>query len=106
MISKLWLKLAMFAGALALAGAVHAAVPSVPDVTYEALGLDRSATPKQLHEALVKRYKDPEQGFGKGTMGDYWEPIQLSTYMDPATFYEPPVSMRDKADRKECVECH
>ena len=26
--------------------------------------------------------------------------------MDPATFYEPPTSMRDKADRKECVECH
>ena len=106
MISKIWLKLAMFAGALALAGAVHANIPSVPDETYEALGLDRSATPKELHEALVKRYKDPEQGFGKGSMGDYWEPIPLSTYMDPATFYEPPTSMRDKADRKECVECH
>ena len=59
MISKLWLKVVMFVSALALSGLVYA-IPSVPDETYEALGLDRGATPKQLHEALVKRYQDPE----------------------------------------------
>ncbi|MCB1984946.1 MAG: hydroxylamine reductase, partial [Nitrosomonas sp.] len=63
MISKLWLRLVMFVCAFALAGAVQA-IPSVPDATYEALGLDRGASPKELHEALVKRYKDPEQGAG------------------------------------------
>ncbi|MEY3123438.1 MAG: hypothetical protein RI993_2263, partial [Pseudomonadota bacterium] len=102
-----WLKGALLACGLALAGGVQANISTVPDVTYEALGLDRSkATPKETHEALVKRYKDPAQGAGKGTMGEYWEPIPYSMYLDPATFYKPPTSMRDKANRKECVECH
>ena len=105
--ARFWLKGMLLACGLMLAGGIQANISTVPDVTYEALGLDRSkATPKETHEALVKRYKDPAQGAGKGTMGKYWEPIPYSMYLDPATFYKPPTSMRDKANRKECVECH
>src|SRR5690606_10017868 len=95
------------AGLLLMGGQVQADISTVPDETYEALNLDRSkATPKQTYDALVKRYKDPAHGAGKGTMGDYWEPIELSRYMDPATFYKPPVSPKEIAERKDCVECH
>ncbi|SDU00635.1 hydroxylamine dehydrogenase, partial [Nitrosomonas ureae] len=46
-----------------LIGTAHANIPSVPDELYEALKLDREkATPKEVYEAVVKRYKDPEQG--------------------------------------------
>ena len=44
----------------------HATFPSVPSETYKALGIEKSATPKELHEALTKRYNDPAQGAGKG----------------------------------------
>ncbi|MFY4729535.1 hypothetical protein, partial [Nitrospira sp. BLG_2] len=30
--------------------------PTVPKETYEALKLERSASPKELYEALLKRY--------------------------------------------------
>ena len=53
-----------------------------------------------------KRYKDPAQGAGPGTMAQYWEPIPYGIYLDPATFYKPPTSNKDVASRKECVECH
>ena len=43
-----------------LAAPVQANFPSVPKETYEALKLDRSASPKELYEALIKRYMDPE----------------------------------------------
>ncbi|MEY3122515.1 MAG: hypothetical protein RI993_1340, partial [Pseudomonadota bacterium] len=36
-----WLKGALLACGLALAGGVQANISTVPDVTYEALGLDR-----------------------------------------------------------------
>jgi len=85
---------------------VQADFPSVPKETYEALKLDRSASPKQLHEALVKRYLDPAEGFGKGKYGQYWEPIPFSKYLDPGSFYKPPTSVKDIATRQQCVKCH
>jgi len=106
MVAKLWLKMALLLSGLFLIGSVQANFSTVPQETYDALGLDRSASPKQLYDALVKRYKDPEQGAGPGTMRKYWEPIPYSIYLDPATFYEPPTSMRETASRSECVECH
>ena len=107
MIAKFWLKIAMLVSGLMLVGGVHASYSSVPSETYDALGLDQgSTTPKQLYDALVKRYKDPEQGAGSGTMAEYWEPIPYSQYLDPATFYKPPTSLSDVVERKECVECH
>ena len=53
--SKLWLSCGALACGVLLAGTAQANFPSVPKETYEALKLDRAASPKQLHEALVKR---------------------------------------------------
>lgn len=77
----------------------------IPDELYEALGLSRDVAPKDLYDALVKRYYDPEQGYGKGAFGDLWEPIPFTKYMNPHTFYEgPDIDM--EVQRGECVECH
>jgi len=54
-----------------LAAGAQANFPSVPKETYKALNLEQSASPKQLHEAVTKRYKDPEQGAGRGTLAKY-----------------------------------
>ena len=104
--SKLWLSCGALACGVLLAGTAQADFPSVPKETYEALKLDRSASPKQLHEALVKRYLDPAEGFGKGKYGQYWEPIPFSKYLDPGSFYKPPTSVKDIATREQCVKCH
>ena len=104
--SKLWLICGALACGVLLAGTAQADFPSVPKETYEALKLDRSVSPKQLHEALVKRYLDPAEGFGKGKYGQYWEPISMSKYLDPGSFYKPPTSVKDIATREQCVKCH
>jgi hypothetical protein len=77
-VNKSWLRYGLLFCGLLLAGTAQADFPSVPKETYEALKLDRSASPKELHEALVKRYLDPAEGFGKGKYGQYWEPIPFS----------------------------
>jgi hydroxylamine dehydrogenase len=100
---KPWLKFIMFACGLLLAATVRA---EIPKETYDALKLDKSATPNQLHEALVKRYKDPAQGAGRGTLDKYWEPIPFSKYLNPASFYKPPSAVKEVATRQECVKCH
>ena len=38
--------------------------------------------------------------------GQYWEPIPFSKYLDPASFYKPPTSVKDIATRQQCVKCH
>ncbi|HEX5646891.1 MAG TPA: hypothetical protein VFX56_07960, partial [Nitrospira sp.] len=91
---------------LLLAAPVHAQYPSVPKETFEALKIERSATPKEFHEALTTRYKDPGRGAGKGQYGQYWEPIAMTKYFDPATFYKPPQSVKEVASREQCVKCH
>ena len=49
--------------ALCLAAAVFAAAgparAETPDETYKALGLAKTASPKQLYDALARRYSDP-----------------------------------------------
>lgn len=77
----------------------------IPDETYEALGLTKEASPKELYDALVKRYHDPKQGHGKGAFGDLWEPTPFTRYLDPKTLYVAP-DMDFEASRDECVECH
>ena len=106
MVAKLWLRFVLLVGGALLAASSYADFPSVPKETYKALSLEQSATPKQLHEALSKRYKDPAQGAGRGTLAQYWEPVPFSMYMDPASFYKPPTSMKEVASRQECVKCH
>ena len=78
----------------------------IPKETYDALKLDKSAPPNQLYEALVKRYKDPAEGAGRGSHAKYWEPIAFSKYFDPASFYKPPSTVKDVVARQECVTCH
>ncbi|HBZ31151.1 MAG TPA: hydroxylamine reductase, partial [Nitrosomonas nitrosa] len=105
--ARSWLKGLMTVCGVLFAGVLQANISTVPDETYKALNLDRNkATLKETYDALVKRYKDPAQGAGPGTMAEYWEPIPYSMYLDPATFYKPPSSMKEIASRKECVECH
>src|SRR3954449_5977542 len=77
MLLKPWLRGAVAGLGVMLASFAHADFPSVPKETYKALNLEQSASPKQLHEALVKRYKDPAQGAGRGTLAKYWEPIPM-----------------------------
>jgi len=102
-VKQLWLKFIMFACGLLLAATVRA---DIPQETYDALKLDKSAAPNQLYEALVKRYKDPAQGAGRGTHAQYWEPIAFSKYLDPASSYKPPSTVKEVATRQECVKCH
>ena len=106
MADKFWLKCSLLVCGVLLAGTAQANFPSVPKETYEALKLDRSADPKQLHEALVKRYLDPAEGAGKGKFGEYWEPLPFSKYLDPLSFYKPPTTVKDVATREQCVKCH
>ena len=78
----------------------------VPDETYKALGLDKNASPKELYDALVKRYNDPAEGAGKGSFAEFWEPIPITKYLNPRDFYTPPDSVHMDATRAQCVECH
>ncbi len=104
--SKLWVRCVLVLSGIMLAGTAQADFPSVPKETYEALKLDRSASPKELHEALTKRFVDPGRGAGKGQYGQYWEPIPMSKYFDPMSFYKPPTSVKEIATREQCVKCH
>ena len=106
MLMKPWLRLVTLACGVLFTGATWANFPSVPKETYKALKLEQSASPKELHSALVKRYKDPAQGAGRGTLAKYWEPIPMSMYFDPASYYKPPTSMKEVATREEWVKCH
>ncbi len=82
------------------------AFAETPDETYKALGLSKSASPKELYEALTKRYHDEAQGAGKGSLSKYWEPIPISKYLNPHSFYKPPRTIEIDANREQCVECH
>ena len=106
MVAKLWLRLVLLACGTLFAATAYATFPSVPSETYKALNIDKSASPKELHEALTKRYLDPAQGAGKGSHAQYWEPIPMSMYLDPNSFYKSPTSPDEIASRKDCVECH
>ena len=106
MAGKFWMKYGLLACGILLAGTAQADFPTVPKETFEALKLDRSAGPKELHDALLKRYMDPTQGAGKGKYSSYWEPLPFSKYLDPNDFYKPPTSVKDIATREQCVKCH
>ncbi len=82
------------------------ALADIPNETYKALGIDKSATPRELFEAVEKRYHDPAQGAGKGKYQDLWEPIPFSKYLSPTLFYKPPTTKKGEYTRSECIECH
>lgn len=77
----------------------------IPDELYKALDLTKDITPKELYDAIVKRYYDPEQGHGKGAFADLWEPTPFTRYLEPKTLYVPP-DMDFEVKRSQCVECH
>ena len=106
MTHKFWLRCGLVVCGVLLTATAQANFPSVPQETYQALNLDRSVSPKELHEALTKRYLDPGRGAGKGQYGQYWEPLPFSKYLDPLTFYKPPTTVKDVATREQCVKCH
>lgn len=98
-------RLLVAAAALFLLGEAQSGRAAIPDELFAALGLSRNASPKELYDKLVERYRDPARGAGKGAFADLWEPIAISKYFDPATFYEPP-DVALVAKREECVTCH
>lgn len=75
---------AVLAGVIALvfSFAVGRTVAETPDETFKALGLAKTASPKELYDALRKRYNDPGEGAGKGSFSQYWEPIPISKYLN------------------------
>ena len=75
---------------------------SVPDEQLQALQLSREASPKELFEALSKRYKAE---LNKGKLARYWEPIPMDMYLAPSLFYKPP-DVNIDVTREQCVQCH
>ncbi|MBN8911222.1 MAG: hydroxylamine reductase, partial [Rhizobiales bacterium] len=99
--------LALAAGAIGLVGLSNVgARADVPDETYKALNIDKNASPKELYDALVKRYNDPAHGAGEGSFAEFWEPIPITKYLNPRDFYTPPEAVDVDATRAQCVECH
>jgi len=97
---------ALLLAAIAVLASLGPAEAETPDETFKSLGLTRSATPKELYDALTKRYYDPAQGAGKGSLSQYWQPIPITKYLDPRDFYAPPQGIEMDARREQCVECH
>lgn len=87
----------------------HFAPPArseVPLETYKALGVNKDVSAKDLYDALAKRYNDVNAGAGTGSLSKFWEPIQISKYLNPRDFYKPPAQPELEATRDQCVECH
>lgn len=83
---------------------VQAAIwDSVPDEQIKALNLTRDATPKELFDALSKRYRAE---LTKGKFAKYWEPIPMDMYLAPTLFYKPPPDVNIDVTREQCVGCH
>jgi hydroxylamine dehydrogenase len=85
---------------------VGSASADIPKELYDALGVDKGASPKELYEAITKRYYDPAQGHGEGKYAEYWSPLPFSQYLDPDTYYTPPSAPAKIATREECIKCH
>jgi hydroxylamine dehydrogenase len=47
--TKLWMRCALVLSGVLLAGTAQADFPTVPKETFDALKLEKSASPKQLH---------------------------------------------------------
>lgn len=75
---------------------------TVPDETLQALNVDRSASPRQLYDALTTRYK---ANLTKGKHAKWWEPIPMDQYLAPTLFYKPP-ELDIEVTRAQCVQCH
>lgn len=78
----------------------------IPKELYKSLNVSPDASPKELYDKIVARYKDPKKGAGKGKFGDTWEPLAIDQYFNPLSFYKPPTSVNKTTDNIGCVTCH
>ena len=100
--SRLRLFAVAAAGAAWLGGLAQA---DVPKELYDALGLAQDASPSVLYDALVKRYRDPAQGYSEGKFSDLWEPTAFERYLNPMQ-YQPRDDLDFEVTREDCVTCH
>lgn len=92
---------------VALAGAWPGMLAAdIPKELYDGVGLSPDASPRDLYDAITKRYLDPKQGAGKGQYAELWQPIPMSKYFDPHSFYEPPATVKEVVGREDCTDCH
>ncbi len=99
--------LAVAAAALGLLGgpALAQSWPTVPDELFEALEVAPDAPANVLYDAVVARYYDEAQGYGRGQFAELWEPIAFSVYMDPS-LYEGREHLDFETTAEDCVTCH
>jgi len=103
MFARLFSLLAMALSALAMHGPASAAIwDTVPDEQLKALNLSRDASPKDLFDAVSKRYRAE---LTKGKNAKLWEPIPMDMYLAPSLFYKPP-ALDMQVTREQCVTCH
>jgi hydroxylamine dehydrogenase len=43
---------------------------------------------------------------GKGSHGEYWQPIPIQKYWNPKDFYKPPQTIQGEFSQENCVSCH
>ncbi len=98
-LARFWLAVML---ALAMSWAQAQIWDTVPDETLKALNLSRSATPKQLYDALAARHK---ANLTKGKLAKWWEPTAIDQYFAPGLFYKPP-ELNIEVTREQCVVCH
>jgi hydroxylamine dehydrogenase len=55
-------------------------------------------------EQLKKSYYDTHPG--KGSHGEYWEPIPIQKYWNPKDFYKPPKTIQGALSKDTCIACH
>lgn len=77
---------------------------TVPKETLDRLGLKEDASPKDLYQALTKRYR---ARLSKGPYAQMWEPTPIDAYLAPSLFYEPSANVpKVEVARVQCVQCH
>ncbi|ESS73618.1 hydroxylamine oxidoreductase Hao [Methyloglobulus morosus KoM1] len=55
-------------------------------------------------EQVKKNYYDTHPG--KGSHGEYWQPIPIQKYWNPKDFYTPPKNIQGEFTQENCVGCH
>lgn len=66
-------------------------------------GASQAITAKEPQQLTGQYYADHP---GKGSHGDYWQPIPIQKYWNPKDFYKPPTSVTGEVTRDQCVACH
>lgn len=99
----LWFLALVILGMLASVQAAARTWDSIPEETFKALGIPRDATPKQLYDAVTKRYRSQ---LTKGKFAKWWEPVPIDQYLAPSLFYKPPDNLNIRVTRDQCVTCH